>query len=75
MPGKRYGAQAAAIEGVKQVLALSEEQAAQMNQAIANHKRMEEIVREMREITQTLILETVPGVHRRKPISEIPRAR
>jgi hypothetical protein len=28
----------------------------------------------MREITQTLILETVPGVRRRKPISEIPKA-
>jgi hypothetical protein len=29
----------------------------------------------MREITQTLILETVPGVPRRKPLSEIPKAR
>lgn len=63
------------IKGKTACVALSEEQAAQMNQAIANHKRMEEIVREMREITQTLILETVPGVHRRKPISEIPKAR
>jgi len=37
--------------------------------------RLEEIILEMREITQTLILETVPGVSRRKPISEIPKAR
>ena len=42
--------------------------------AIDNHKQLEEIVREMREITQTLILETVPGVRRRKPLSSIPKA-
>lgn len=49
-----------------------------MAQAINNHKRLEETVREMREITQitqALILETVPGVRRRKPLSEIPKAR
>lgn len=63
------------IKGKTACVALSEEQAAQMTQAIANHKRLEEIVREMREVTQTLILETVPGVRRRKPISEIPKAR
>jgi hypothetical protein len=41
---------------------------------IANHKRVEEIVREMREIAQILIQETVPGVRRRKPLYEIPKA-
>jgi hypothetical protein len=46
-----------------------------MIEAIANHKELEEIVREMREITQALILETVPGVRRRKPLSDIPKAR
>jgi hypothetical protein len=63
------------IKGKTACVALSEEQAAQMSEAIDNHKRLEEIVREMREITQTLILETVPGVRRRKPLSEIPKAR
>lgn len=63
------------IKGKTACVALSEEQAAQMSQAINNHKRLEETVREMREITQTLILETVPGVRRRKPLSEIPKAR
>ena len=53
---------------------LSEEQAEQMTDAIELHKRLEDTVREMREITQTLILETVPGGRRRKPLSEIPRA-
>lgn len=46
-----------------------------MTQAIESHKKPGEIVREMGETTQTLILETVPGVRRRKPISEIPKAR
>jgi hypothetical protein len=62
------------IKGKTACVALSEEQAAQMSEAIDNHKRLEETVREMREITQTLILETVPGVRRRKPLSEIPKA-
>ena len=47
----------------------------QMQEAIANHRKLEAIVQEMREITQTLILETVPGVPRKKPISKIPKAR
>ena len=51
-----------------------EEQAKQMDEAIKNHKHLEEIVRKMREITQTQILESVPGVTRRKPLSEIPKA-
>lgn len=63
------------VEGKTACVALSEEQATQMLQAIKNHKRMEEIVREMRKITQTLILETVPGVRRRRPLSAIPKAR
>jgi hypothetical protein len=63
------------IKGKTACVALSEGQATQMSRAIDNHKRWEEIVREMREITQTLILQSVPEVRRRKPISEIPKAR
>ncbi|MEI7954200.1 MAG: DUF6788 family protein [Verrucomicrobiota bacterium] len=63
------------IKGKTACVALSEEQATQMHQAVENHKQLEEIVREMRQITQTLILETVPGVRRRKPLSAIPKAR
>ena len=62
------------VQGKTACVALSEEQAKQMLQAIENHKRVEEIVREMREISQTLILETVPGVRRRKPIPVFPIA-
>ena len=46
-----------------------------MKEAIANHKMLEALIKEMREITQTLILETVPGVPRKKPLSEIQKAR
>lgn len=63
------------VKGKTACVALSAEQAAQMLQAVENHRRLEEIVREMREITQTLILETVTGVRRRKPLSAIPKAR
>ena len=63
------------VTGKTACVALSAEQAQQMQEAIDNHKKLEEIVREMREITQTLILETVPGVRRRKPLSAIPKAR
>ena len=62
------------IKGKTACVALSDEQARQMLEAIGNHKQLEDIVREMREITQTLILETVPGVRRRKPLSTIPKA-
>jgi hypothetical protein len=62
------------LKGKTACVALSEEQAKRMGEAIENHKRLEEIVRKMREITQTQILESVLGVTRRKPLSEIPKA-
>jgi hypothetical protein len=62
------------IKGKSACVALSEEQASHTTQAIEDHKNLAEIVREMCEITQTLILETVPGARRRKLISEIPKA-
>lgn len=37
---------------------LSPEKARQMKQAIANHRNLEKIIHEMREITQKLILES-----------------
>ena len=62
------------LKGKTACVALSAEQAEQMKEALKNHKKLEKIVREMREITQTQIIETVPGVRRRKPLSEIPKA-
>lgn len=63
------------VRGKTACVALSTEQADLMKDAIANHKKLEAVIKEMREITQTLILETVPGVPRKKPLSEIPKAR
>lgn len=56
-------------------MALSEEPAKRMTEASGNHERLEETVPERRESTQTLTFETVPGVRRRNPLSEIPKAR
>lgn len=62
------------LKGKTACVALSAEQAQAMEKAIENHRKVEAIIREMREITQTLILETIPGGRRNKPLSDIPRA-
>jgi hypothetical protein len=62
------------VKGKTACVALSAEQATEMLQAIENHKRVEGIVREMREITQTLILETVPGIHLAKAALRHPKS-
>jgi len=63
------------IKGKTACVALPEERAAQMSQAIDNHSQLERFVREMGQITQPRIPGTVPGVRGRKPLSEIPKAR
>jgi hypothetical protein len=52
-------------------VALSAAQAALMQQAIANQRALDEVIAEMREITQKLILHATPGVSRR-PRSKVP---
>ena len=46
-------------------LALSEPQAELYQQAIANHRRLEQVLREMRDLSQKVLLGSVPGVRRR----------
>jgi hypothetical protein len=46
-------------------VALSEPQAALYRQAIANHRRLEQVLSEMRELSQKVLLGSVPGVRRR----------
>ena len=46
------------VRGKTVTRGLSSEKAHQMKQAIANHRGMDKIIDEMREITQKLILET-----------------
>jgi hypothetical protein len=46
-------------------LALSAQQAALYEQAIATHRKLEVILREMREISEKVLQNSVPGVRRR----------
>ena len=46
-------------------LALSEAQAELYRQAIANHRRLEHILSEMRQLSQKVLSGSVPGVRRR----------
>ena len=45
--------------------ALSHRQASLFEQAIANHRRLEELLQQMREISQIVLLGSVPGVKKR----------
>jgi hypothetical protein len=46
-------------------LALSAEQASLYKEAIANHRRLESILRKMREISEEVLQKSVPGVQKR----------
>jgi hypothetical protein len=46
-------------------VALSEQQAALYQQAIANHRRLEQLLSEMRDLSQKVLLGSVPAVRRR----------
>jgi hypothetical protein len=46
-------------------VALSEPQAELYRQAIANHRRLEQVLSQMRELSQKVLLGSVPGVRRR----------
>src|SRR5689334_9212246 len=46
-------------------VALSQEQAALYREAIANHRRLETLLQEMRELSQQVLLGSVPGVRKR----------
>lgn len=48
-------------------VALSPAQADAFRQAIATHRRLEALIRELRALSQTYLLETIPGPPRRRP--------
>jgi hypothetical protein len=48
-------------------VALSSVQAQGFGEAIANHRRLEKLIREMRALSQTYLLEALPGPVRRRP--------
>jgi hypothetical protein len=47
-------------------VALSPAQAAAFRAAIATHRRLEELIRELRALSQTYLLQTIPGPRRRR---------
>jgi hypothetical protein len=46
-------------------VALSKEQAELYEQAIANHRRLEEVLRQMRGLSEQVLLDSAPGVRKR----------
>lgn len=46
-------------------VALSEAQAIAFQSAVANHRRLEHLIKEMRAISQKVLLESIPGPRRR----------
>jgi len=51
--------------------ALSQAQASLFAQAIANHRRLEELLQQMRDLSQIVLLGSAPGV-RKRPRQNIP---
>jgi len=50
-------------------LTLSPEQYHWLKQALANQRRLEETLQKMRQISQRILLTSIPGTHRRKPLN------
>ena len=48
-------------------VALSDAQAAAFRTAIASHRRLEKLILEMRALSQTYLLDFIPGPTRRRP--------
>jgi hypothetical protein len=48
-------------------VALSQQQAQAFRLAVAQHRRLEKLVDEMRALSQKILLESLPGPRRRKP--------
>lgn len=53
------------IKAKTTTLALSKAQASLFVQAIANHRRLEELLQQMRDLSQLVLLGSVPGVKKR----------
>lgn len=51
-------------------VALSEEQYHWLKQAVANQRQLEQIIRQMQNLSRQILFETVPGVVRRKRLGK-----
>jgi hypothetical protein len=54
-------------------IALSPAQAGAFRTAIDNHRRLETLVKEMRALSQTFLLQSIPGPPRRTSVKNIPK--
>jgi hypothetical protein len=61
------------IKAKSTTMALSQAQAELFAQAIANHRRLEELLQQMRELSQNALLGSAPGV-RKRPRQKHPKA-
>jgi hypothetical protein len=55
-------------------VALSQEQAGLFKEAIANHRKLESILREMRAISQEVLLKSTVGIRKKSSQKNIPKA-
>jgi hypothetical protein len=53
------------VQGKSVTLALSAAQADAFRQAIANHRRLEELLHQMRQLSEMVLLGSAPGVNER----------
>ena len=51
-------------------VALSKEQYRWLRRAIANQRALERTMHKMQKLSREILFKTVPGVHRRKPLSK-----
>jgi hypothetical protein len=61
------------VQGKTVTVALSAAQAAAFRQAIDHHRRLEKLVQEMRALSQTFLLGSIPGPPRRAPSKNVPK--
>jgi hypothetical protein len=54
-------------------VALSTAQAEAFRQAIANHRQLEKLIKEMRALSQSFLLQSIPGPARRSSVKIIPK--
>jgi hypothetical protein len=51
-------------------VALSREQYHWLRRAVANQRKLDQIVKQMQKLSRQILFETVPGVARRKPLGK-----
>jgi virulence-associated protein VapD len=58
------------VEAKTVTVALSRQQYRWLRRATTNQRQLENIVRQMQRLSRQVLFETIPGVHRRKPLNK-----